>query len=505
MHDLVVLSDLHLGRGKNPETGRHHQLEAFFYDDDLAQFCRWICRQADERKTDLRLVLNGDVFDLLRIEPAPTRDSAKRGRRSAPVMSPETAVETVRMILDGHPGFVRGIAHVLEHGHEVILLPGNHDLETQWPEVQQVVRDSIHDHIADGNDEATAETAVRGLSFSPWFHYEPGRIWIEHGCQYDPENSFEYQLRSSMSAQPDVLREAEQDVPLGTFFQRYLYNGFGNITFIVPSSRANLRYFRWLLLNKPRLLARVATSHFPFFWQVIRRIAKAGGSERKLRALHEAELAELAETSGLGADLERIESLKIIHGSGAQMARGVISQILKFISVAILLALLVAGLWFAGFHAINQMAGGVGLKAGLFILLNFLFLTTVTFVVAYLLLRPPRAPPSRPMRKAATEISRLLDVPVITFGHSHDEVIWRLERGPDARAWYYNTGTWVAIFTYDELLPRERVQYTFLYVRGHEAELLQWSPGRDEAIPVVLLEEDDPLRDPARPTGPRAS
>ena len=38
MHDLVVVSDLHLGRGKNNHTGRFHELEAFFYDE--ADFVR---------------------------------------------------------------------------------------------------------------------------------------------------------------------------------------------------------------------------------------------------------------------------------------------------------------------------------------------------------------------------------------------------------------------------------------------------------------------------------
>ena len=33
--DIYVISDLHIGRGKNPETGRFYSLEAFFYDDDL--------------------------------------------------------------------------------------------------------------------------------------------------------------------------------------------------------------------------------------------------------------------------------------------------------------------------------------------------------------------------------------------------------------------------------------------------------------------------------------
>jgi hypothetical protein len=98
-------------------------------------------------------------------------------------------------------------------------------------------------------------------------------------------------------------------------------------------------------------------------------------------------------------------------------------------------------------------------------------------------------------------------VPIVTFGHTHDEFItridgvagsglWPVPGRPDGEptagepAWYFNTGTWIAVFTADALLPRERVQYTFLRVRGLKGELLHWSPGRSEATPVILLEED---------------
>jgi len=198
MHDIVVVSDLHLGRGKNPETGRYHQLEAFFYDDDFDRFCRWVCGQAEDRKTDVKLVLNGDVFDLLLIEPPPRRGSSTPERRFGPVMTPATAVETVKSILVGHPCFVRAVAHVLAAGYQVVVLPGNHDRETQWPPVQDAIRDAIRSVLSGDHGEAKAETAIRNLIFQPWFYYEPGRIWIEHGCQYDHENSFEYQLRSSV-------------------------------------------------------------------------------------------------------------------------------------------------------------------------------------------------------------------------------------------------------------------------------------------------------------------
>src|SRR5262245_9701332 len=67
--DLIVLSDLHLGRGKTAATGRYYRLEAFFYDDDFAAFCDWLVRDAAERGRELRVVVNGDAFDLLRIDP----------------------------------------------------------------------------------------------------------------------------------------------------------------------------------------------------------------------------------------------------------------------------------------------------------------------------------------------------------------------------------------------------------------------------------------------------
>ena len=60
--DIVVVSDLHLGRGKNPATGRYSRLEAFFFDDDFDGFCRWLCSEAEAHKIGVTLVLNGDTL-----------------------------------------------------------------------------------------------------------------------------------------------------------------------------------------------------------------------------------------------------------------------------------------------------------------------------------------------------------------------------------------------------------------------------------------------------------
>lgn len=493
MHDIVVLSDLHLGRGRNPDSGRYHNLETFFYDDDLRAFCQYLCADATARSEALLLVFNGDTFDLLRVEPdAPAPDATLRERMYGPKMSPRVAAAVLAKILEGHEAFIDGLALVLAAGHRIVMLPGNHDIELQWAPVHEEVRKAVLARVPEHGGDV--EAARERLRFDAWFHYEPGRIWVEHGCQYDPENAFRFWLRSELTDLPDAEDHAERDLPLGNFFQRYLYNGFGPITFIVPSTRANFRYARWLLLNDPQLLARAVTNHAPFAIQWLRRIAsKPLQDQQQLREFHERELARLAEVSGLGEQLRKVDSRKDVHGDVVTAVRALAVQTVRGLLIGMTGMVSLAALWFAGFGAINGLASGGPVKALLFLTLNFLLLGVLATACGVLLFREPSQTPS-PLQRAAVDLTTLLQVPIVTFGHTHDEAVARvgaLEPHEGVRAgagWYFNTGTWIAVFTHDVLLPRERVQYTYLRVRGTKGELLAWSPARSAPVPVVLLD-----------------
>lgn len=499
MHDVVVLSDLHIGGGRNPETGRFHSLETFFFDDDMRRFLRWAVEDARSRGVSVRVVFNGDTFDLLRVEVAADADATRREQRFGADLTPQLAALQVRQNLAGHPLFVEALADVLAQGGEVVMLPGNHDLEMQWSPVQDELRRAVSERLATRSG-VDVVAALSRLSFAPWFVYEPGRLWIEHGCQYDPENAYRFPLRTLLGDSSADPRLFELDMPLGNFFQKYLYNGFGPITFIVPSTRANARYSRWLLMNEPRLLFRVLWSHAPFILQAVRRLAIKGNKSRQvLEDAHRAEVDSLAESSGLGDVLRKIEALKTVAGDLQQAAREYGMQAARFTAFASAFAFAGTGLWFGAFLAINEIHSGFGLKALLFLVLNFVMMAVLGVATAYSVVREPPPSPPWPQLLSAQEIVRLLDVPVVTFGHTHEEVIWPLVRPGGGKAWYFNTGTWVAVFTHDVFLPRERVQFTFLRVKGMEAELLHWSSGRGEPLPVVLL--DEPSRSPplARP------
>jgi hypothetical protein len=271
----------------------------------------------------------------------------------------------------------------------------------------------------------------------------------------------------------------------------------------VPNSRSNFRYFRWMVLNRPRLLAQVVTRHVPFFYQVLRRVARSGHSDEPLRQAHEAELDRMVLEHPLGEKLRQIDALKEAHGSASILASEISRRALKAAGYFLFGGFLVAGLWLSALHALSTTQAGFGWKAVLFLALSFLFVVSSAAALTYLLLRPASREYDLAPHRAAQRIAGLVGVPLVAFGHTHDEVIARIDAGRE-RGWYFNTGTWIAVFAYDALLPRERVQYTFLRIRGMTGELLQWSPGRGDAVPVVLL-EDDSGEEPARPSEARAS
>lgn len=491
--DIVVVSDLHLGRGKNQKTARYYRLEAFFYDDDFLHFCDHLVDDASRRNIEFKLILNGDTFDLLRVDHDRGSDQSLRERLYGPSLTPQVAVEIISQILVGHPVFVQALAQVLAAGHAVVFLPGNHDIEMQWPQVQDAVRQAIGKALHDRATDEDSSEAIRRLEFRQWYYHEEGRVWIEHGCQYDSENAFQFFLRKDLAERGDAVHKSEVDLPLGTFFQKYLYNQFGNITFLVPNSRSQFRYFRWLLINRPRLLARVGTVHLPFFWQVLRRITAGGSKTSELRECHNAELQRMVDSDPLGEKIREVESYKRIELNAAMLAKRAVVRAAKVLSYILLGAVLTTGLWTLGAQSIGTASFNVGFKALLFLGLNFSFLLVTLVTMTYFLLRPSAFGPDPWLGHSATKIAQLLPVSVVTFGHTHDEDVTALSLSDDA--WYYNTGTWIAVFTSDSLLPRERVQYTFLRIVGHKGKLMHWSPGRAEAMPVVLIDGENEHRE----------
>jgi len=492
VHELVVVSDLHVGRGRDPETGRYKRLEAFFYDNDFYRFCSWLCEDALERGITFKLILNGDTFDLLRIDSGEPNPTSLAGIP----LTPDAASNSVREMLEGHVTFVEGLARVLDCGHSIVFIAGNHDIEIQWQAVQDTIRNVITSYV---------KTDIEpNIEFAPWFYHEPNRLWVEHGCQYDEDNAFEYFLRTRTELMSDEFHKSEVGLPMGSLFQRYIYNNLGNITFIVPGRGAMGRYFRWLLFNKPKLVVRTFAGRLPLFLKMVWKSSRARLHKDSLIRLHESSFDALAITSGLNGKLYEVAKMSRSSRSDSVIGKMALG-FLKGAGIMLLITMVILALWFASVYGLTTLATSVGLRAILFIVSNFGFVMLLFIAVLFIILRTAKEPESSPMRTTARRIGRVLDIPMVVFGHSHDEVVWSLSRGKGKKTKYFNTGSWASVFTRDQLVPRERVQYTFLHIVEDNGTLLQWSPGRDKPMPVILLDDGHPSDEPTRPTDAVAS
>ena len=136
-HDLVVLSDLHLGEGRDERIARYSPTEDFFHDRAFARLLEHLSARYADDPGRLVLVLNGDVFDFLTVIRVP--DDAEAERRGFTVSQAESrfgldpteakSIYKLDVIREGHGEFFRALARFIAAGHRVEILRGNHDLE----------------------------------------------------------------------------------------------------------------------------------------------------------------------------------------------------------------------------------------------------------------------------------------------------------------------------------------------------------------------------------------
>ncbi|MFO0599281.1 MAG: metallophosphoesterase [Myxococcaceae bacterium] len=186
MRRALVLSDLHLGTGHR--RGRVNIYDDFKEDERLFQLL--------ERYAGAHLVLNGDVFDLLKV----------------PVMGvfPDEITERLAGIklykcLRGHPRVVDGLAHFLRHpDSRITFLPGNHDMELVYPACQRLLTRFI--------TGAEHDERVRFVTAEPWLELDG--VQFHHGHQFEALHAFDWG-RLTLQRQD---REHVLNLPWGSLF-----------------------------------------------------------------------------------------------------------------------------------------------------------------------------------------------------------------------------------------------------------------------------------------------
>ena len=495
-HNILVVSDLHLSEGLDPKTGKTSRLEDFFRDDAFARFLR----HHEEVKHQPRfgdrpwlLILNGDVFDFLQVVSLP-RDGrlldAIKGSSGGKALTEHertyglgtTAHESewkLKQIARGHQPFFAALGWFVARGNRIAVVRGNHDVELHWPEVQErfvteLKRAHVRQWLREGGHHPTPlHTYHERVRFHPWLYYEPSRIYVEHGCQYDALNRFEHVLNPVLPDDPQRIK-----LPWGSLFVRYLFTRIEDVHPFADNVKPLTRYLSWAFRREPiKTLGVLAGRGWTFLrglWFMGRKAtssASQGPDDHVSVQAHEDVPLPTEVVERIAAlARRRVESTwQAWMGSLTQSFVSMLSALIiaAFSVLAAVTLLLGTGpAWLAAAYASAALVAG---------LLRYALQEGFT----YLLER-------NDLLEAATEVEHILrsdhSVPIITMGHNHQPAL-----EPIQNAWYVNTGAWVRL--YQRQGPVEgREVLTFLRVVESEKgapELLRWD--NDAGIPTRLI------------------
>ncbi len=464
--DIVILSDLHMAAGYDPDTGTFDRNEDFFYDAAFGRFLDHLTQRASSEGRSWRLVILGDVVDFLQVE----YDSSAEPELSAP----EVACRKLDVIARGHQGFFEALGRFLDAGHSLDVVIGNHDIELIWEEVQERFRSLIAQHTS-------VDTAGR-VRFHPWIFYVPGVVYAEHGQQYDRINSFTTLLRPFLPEAPDQI-----ELPLGSFFVLYLFDYLEDLDPFADNVKPPTRYLAWALRTHPFLAVSTLGAHLRFFLRVIRKTSRLGPEERRARRREywQKVVRPYAQVVGLPADvLEGIDRLAAVPANASrlrQLETLVLGATIPELSFLVALAVLYR--LSAPLERRTRMITTALAAMGAIIWRDQMSHRPATQRGGYLL-------------RAARNIHRLLssahaEVPLYVFGHTHQAEQFPLGFGKGGPR-YMNTGTWTPLVpqTFDLLGTRER--FSFVQItrnpRGAPvAQLLVWHDAANRTDPLLLM------------------
>ena len=482
--DIVVVSDLHMSVGYDARSGTFHRNEDFFYDDALGRFLDHLITQGHDESRTWRLVILGDVVDFLQVV---LTDEPGAGATSS-----EASVERLRRIATGHPRFFAALARFLRAGHHIDVVFGNHDIEMVWPGVQAEFRRAVAEH---GIGDAELDERI---AFHPWILYIPSVLYAEHGQQYDSINSLATVIRPFLPDQAALI-----ELPLGSFFVRYMFNYMEDIDPFADNVKPPTRYIGWVLRNHPVLALTSTYKYAQLFVRSLPKTSKLSTDEQHTRRdRYRREVLDLASREiGLPAStlaaIDELAAIPALSSKRRQLQALVLKPLLPVVSVA------------AAAFGLNRVVRHLPERAR--------WWTRAAGALTALVWRErqllrPAIDTSDYLLTAARSINALLkesghQVPVYVFGHTHKAAQALLD-DDDASQRYFNTGTWTPIVPEAFSLLSARELYTFVQMTHDSStgetvsRLLLWNDASGRAEPLPLLSEGEP-RPPSMVTAAR--
>ncbi|MCK6549964.1 metallophosphoesterase [Myxococcota bacterium] len=433
---LLITSDMHLGRDCKEITGFRRTRPDPAFDQALIDMLDFY---TSAREQEWKYVIAGDFIDFIEVVVVPeekgplapmklTFELTDEEREFGLGSEAERAIVKLEKTFEYHQAFFRRLAHFVKEGGELVLVSGNHDIELYWGKVQRVFRRMLSnlafagEHL-DVDDAIERRNAFQArISFSQWVYTEPGRVWVEHGHQYDVYCSFDHQLYPVSPMNPRRI-----DTPLFSFAMRYFVNMLTDFTAHDADIWTWRDYAAWL--RKKGVAGTVWTAKMGFrtLFRILYYTGQfAFGSVRRYTKEHNKNLAEEAKRFGVSSDkLAAIDGLRhtpVNRNLSEVMRLMFLDRILLgagTLSLMMFVLLVVHDWWFelAGIAVLLLAANAINRRMA---------------PRRFLLPGPKQA-------QAAQKIAELMEVPLVVMGHSHARRMYDLGSGRR----YINTGCWL--------------------------------------------------------------
>jgi UDP-2,3-diacylglucosamine pyrophosphatase LpxH len=497
IHQILVISDLHLSEGYSLKTHHWHRRENFTADTSFAQFLNIKSESAKAQKFQIWLIINGDFIDFLRIASTPdeagileweqtlqsitseklpdqqqeildafkmfksnwqkyvnesskwqrfwqkkTKDEMKYGLKTQDFKS----VYRLMMVNRGHEKTFEALANWLNNGHLITIISGNHDQEFDQSLTQAGFNWILEKIIKKKGVQLTS-------NFSDLLSFERHGLEIDDVIRIEHGNRFEWHTKT----QDQWLDPKRQELFLaaGSLFNRYFLNRAELKVPFLDNVKPVTRVFSFLLKYHKSIFVKI-----------------------------------------FGKLIETVYRLACKKG-----ARSLI--LLGFLKIAYILIPLIYFIYFGysifrrwdSFHqAAPIVISFVKSNLDLFISLPVMVILTIVFYLWSNKLTPQFC--------IAKVIEKMSEGFPVVGSSTKRHVICGHKHAPDIQisdqhdVIYLNSGTWCPIFEYDSGIIRDDMSMTFIELKkdgsNWESNLKRWLPFYDKEAEIILRE---PLED----------
>jgi UDP-2,3-diacylglucosamine pyrophosphatase LpxH len=413
VHDLLLISDLHLGSHLKPRRRGEEVHLASRIEETFPRFMDHYLREGR-----WQLVINGDFIDFWNIElPDATVDGEA------------LAVARLHAVLDAHPAVEDALARFLGAGNGIVFVTGNHDAELLYPGVRAALVDRLEGAIVTPASVREADISITRtglvrldalppgrIRFVRWFLREEGGAWIEHGHKFDPTCATPAALSPTRGGK---LVQTVAEVATRSFA-----NVMPEIDYDAPDKFTAADYVRWAVARGWRFVVRVILLYLRTASRILALWAGPGRVDRHGKKAHDERLARVAANAGL--QMSALLALEQMAPPPSATTVAGLFRITALDHVFVTAGPLLCGWWLAGSIGVPRWTGVV--------------LGLVIACVWVLRLRRgrKRRDVAGDMLEVAARVGEVTGVPLVLMGHSHRGTLQRL-----GNVVYANSGSWL--------------------------------------------------------------